>query len=557
VQPPVSSLYICDPGLGGCVGSGPAIPGSVPGSDHRADWKATLRDVPSTRACYIESCSGTKAVRSPRREEHEDGGGRYCPVAGASCGAEIVPICRTGRPARHGASVKSVKRASGARAPRSGKLGVPADLGARIRKARTELRLSLAAVAGSDFSRAFLNQIELGKARPSTRTLQIIAERLHRPMEYFLQDPATSTTAIELSLAHAETRLRRGDAIRAERMLDELLAQPRLPADLRVRAQLSLGHAQLRLARPSDALKTLQAAYAATTGSSPAVMVEIQDRMGSAYYQLRQPSEAAHWHELARATYDQNRLNEPILKARVLGHRANLYYVVGAPEEAIAAYEAAIAAAGNLLDMQTLGGIYEGLALSLHDAGELGRALMYAQRSLRLFETLSDIRMTAQLRNNMAEILIEENRLEDAERLLTEGVLRLREFGDKELLPHLLAGLAEIALRHGDVAGATTRIQEALGVAAISDDPLARLSANRIAGRIYHASGDTKLARVYFDEAIKTAKAINSPMEIGRAFYDYARMLEAVGDPDAAACYRTAYEARHSAGSGGGRPPAS
>ncbi len=59
----------------------------------------------------------------------------------------------------------------------------PDLLGGRIRKARLELGLSLAAVAQTDFSRAFLNQVELGRARPSTRNLQIIAERLRRPVE--------------------------------------------------------------------------------------------------------------------------------------------------------------------------------------------------------------------------------------------------------------------------------------------------------------------------------------------------------------------------------------
>jgi len=40
--------------------------------------------------------------------------------------------------------------------------------------------MSLAAVAGSDFSRAFLNQIELGRAQPSTQNRRIIRRRLQR-----------------------------------------------------------------------------------------------------------------------------------------------------------------------------------------------------------------------------------------------------------------------------------------------------------------------------------------------------------------------------------------
>ena len=64
--------------------------------------------------------------------------------------------------------------ATGAAAGVKGRVRAPDQLGERIRKARHELGLSLAAVAQKDFSRAFLNQVELGRSRPSTRTLQII-----------------------------------------------------------------------------------------------------------------------------------------------------------------------------------------------------------------------------------------------------------------------------------------------------------------------------------------------------------------------------------------------
>ena len=93
---------------------------------------------------------------------------------------------------------------------RRGALAIPDALGTRIRKARLELGLSLAQVAGTEFSRSFLNQVELGRARPSTRTLQVISDRLHRPLEFFLLDPKDSTTVVELLLAEAGTRLRQG-----------------------------------------------------------------------------------------------------------------------------------------------------------------------------------------------------------------------------------------------------------------------------------------------------------------------------------------------------------
>src|SRR3989442_15777092 len=82
--------------------------------------------------------------------------------------------------------------------------GAPSSLGRRIRQARQALGLSLAAVAGDDFSPAFLNQVELGRAQPSAQTLRIIAPRLQHPIDYFLEDPGDSSAPLEIILTQAE-----------------------------------------------------------------------------------------------------------------------------------------------------------------------------------------------------------------------------------------------------------------------------------------------------------------------------------------------------------------
>ncbi|HEV2414143.1 MAG TPA: helix-turn-helix transcriptional regulator, partial [Candidatus Dormibacteraeota bacterium] len=60
-------------------------------------------------------------------------------------------------------------------------------LGQRIKRIRLQRGMSLAKVVRDDFSRAFLNQVELGKARPSIRVLRIIADRLGTEVEYLLE----------------------------------------------------------------------------------------------------------------------------------------------------------------------------------------------------------------------------------------------------------------------------------------------------------------------------------------------------------------------------------
>jgi tetratricopeptide (TPR) repeat protein len=425
----------------------------------------------------------------------------------------------------------------------------PDQLGDRIRKARIELGLSLAAVAQTDFSRAYLNQIELGRARPSTRIIQIIAERLRRPVEYFLQDPEGSSTALELLLAEAATRIRRGDGERARELMTGLLARPQIAPEIRARAQLVLAEALLKLRAISEAIPVIKSAIKAAESSGwRALAVELYDRMGSAYYQLRQPHEAGRWWDKAITAYEESELIDPLLRARILGHRANLHYVAGEPREAIAGYQAAIVAAEDVLDMPALGGIYEGLAVSFQKIGDLTHALEYAQRSLRLFDTLRDVRMSAQLRNNMAEILLSQGRSAEAEELFLAGAEQLRRVGDRDLLPHLLAGAAEAALNRGDAALAFSRIELAMTAVEASSDSLAKLAAERVAGRIMAAKGRVAEATAHFDRALELADAVSSPSDTSRVAFEYAQFLEELGDTSQAMTrYRQAYRARQAA----------
>ncbi|TME79905.1 MAG: tetratricopeptide repeat protein [Chloroflexi bacterium] len=250
------------------------------------------------------------------------------------------------------------------------------------------------------------------------------------------------------------------------------------------------------------------------------------------------------------SAYEDAELADPLLKARILGHRANLHYVAGQPREAIAGYQAAIAAAENVMDMPALGGIYEGLAVSFRGTGDLTRALEYAQRSLRLFDTLQDVRMSAQLRNNMAEILLSQGRASEAEVLFLAGAEQLGHVGDRDHLPHLLAGAAEAALNQGNGARAVTHLTLALTAAQASADPTAKLAAERVGGRVMSAAGEGEAARRHFERALELAASVGSPTDMSRVAFDYGRALESQGEQSQALVrYRQAYEARQAADS--------
>lgn len=87
-------------------------------------------------------------------------------------------------------------------------------LGQRIRRLRQLRRLSLAKVSGPDFSRAFLHQVEHGRAQPSTRVLRVIANRLGTEVEYLLEGRLPAIER-ELALEKGRVLLAQGDPRRA------------------------------------------------------------------------------------------------------------------------------------------------------------------------------------------------------------------------------------------------------------------------------------------------------------------------------------------------------
>jgi transcriptional regulator with XRE-family HTH domain len=124
------------------------------------------------------------------------------------------------------------------------------SLGQRIRRIRIQQGLSLAKVVGDDVSRAFLNQVEMGKARPSIRVLRILAERLGTEVEYLLQGQVAGIER-ELSLEKGRVLLARGEPKRALLALRPAIASYDWP--LGTDARLAQAEAYMALGRNDEA----------------------------------------------------------------------------------------------------------------------------------------------------------------------------------------------------------------------------------------------------------------------------------------------------------------
>src|SRR5262249_36536254 len=127
-------------------------------------------------------------------------------------------------------------------------------LGQRIRRLRQERGMTLAQVAGQDFTRAFLNQVEMGRSMPSTRLLRVIASRLGAPVDY-LVDGSVRILDLELAVERARLALLQGNAKRAMALVEPAMQERMSPGS---GARLWAAEAMVALGRLEEAGKLLE-----------------------------------------------------------------------------------------------------------------------------------------------------------------------------------------------------------------------------------------------------------------------------------------------------------
>lgn len=86
-------------------------------------------------------------------------------------------------------------------------------VGERIKARRLELGITQSELAGDEYTRGFISQVENGLIAPSLAALQYIAERLGRPVAWFLeqdqeQEPGTVSVTVTQEELHRVLRLR-------------------------------------------------------------------------------------------------------------------------------------------------------------------------------------------------------------------------------------------------------------------------------------------------------------------------------------------------------------
>ena len=398
-----------------------------------------------------------------------------------------------------------------------------------IRQARLEAGLSLGQVASGQISRTAIFLAETGKTRPTLPTVQLIANRTGKPLEYFLEAGSLdgSVSRPDLEKLRVLAVLDRNEELRvaAEAARDHAID----PLD-RAWIAYYLGRALVRLTKPYAALPEVRKAKTAFENAGDRWMVvDCMDLEANALHLLDDGSallvaEAAL--EACRRLTPPN----PSLEARILGHIGSIHVAHHRWAKAVDFYSLAVEAAAEMKDLSRVGGMYNDLGIAYEHLGDLPRSRAYAQKAITIHELLRDRIAVARDENNLGLVLMKQGLHDKAREHLEKSLDICEETGVEVGKGHVLLSLAELELSAGDPDGAGRRTREALSLAEKTRENAMLASAHEMLGQIADYLDQPRVADQEFGAAIAlfTSDGLDERVVTSRA--RYAKVLERRGN---------------------------
>jgi transcriptional regulator with XRE-family HTH domain len=414
----------------------------------------------------------------------------------------------------------------------------PVTLGERVRAARRELGLSQAQLAGEELTKGFISQVEAGLVRPSLRSLQIIASRLGRSLDYFIGDE--SLAGAKRRLFHrlaAQAAVERRDWATVRHEATSALA---LQAQGPERATLLrfLASADTAEGKREQAFERLAEAMSLVEANSDATeLSHLLHARGVLYVEHGQLAAGAESLEAARDVMEQHEITDPRLRARTLVSLGTVYRRLHRTAKALATYELALAVASRSSELRLAAQSYMGVAVALYDAGELDGAIANYQRALVLFERVSDTSVELSVLQSLATVQFEHGDMTAARETVDRCSKRAAVAGDVRVGAIVDVLRARITLKEGDAEGALHLAEAAEARLADLGDHRQQADALRVAAAADHERGDYAASDLSYRKAIELVASIEDHPDLSTLAAEYAQKLRARGDLESAFAY--------------------
>jgi len=404
-----------------------------------------------------------------------------------------------------------------------------ADVGARIRSLRTAKGLTQAQLAEPNYTKAYISMLESGRTRASMKALEHIAATLGvKPAD--LLGGQAAPAAPQYALVEARRLMEQGrgpDAIVVLEQLEDGLT----PRDQLVRLRY-LGGAYNMAGQPKQAFPVVERAQRmADLLGDDEEKVRVKSVLAACYMRTYAYEDSVRLNREVVQACDEGVVNDPGFHFRRLVDLALGLSNLRQPKQALAVYERAMEISAQFEDRAYLASMYQGIAKTYHDTGDVEAAINYNQKSLQLFEELGLLDQVACALDSAAGLYVEYGNITRARETLARAARLAEEAKRDGTLASIKASQAEV-LAKNDPDAAMEEAQNALKFARKVDQVDAQVRMLVLIGEIRMKTNGAA-ARRSFQEARQLAEE-RTPHLLRVIFDRWSHAAEAAGDSDEA-----------------------
>jgi tetratricopeptide (TPR) repeat protein/DNA-binding XRE family transcriptional regulator len=425
----------------------------------------------------------------------------------------------------------------------------PPRLGERLRQLRVAAGLTQTDLAGDRFSKEYISQIERGKTRPTTETVEWLGLRLGVDAGFL----ASGVSADER--AKAEAILARADALLEEHLFVDAIAEytRALPAvlgtgavELQVRALNGEAMARAQSGDVKNALALLAEARGLTERGefSDIDRAEVVYRLGVCRYLLSSISTSVSLFNEALVLAERSGLPSDVLRQNVFAWRARCYLRQRDYEAAREDVERALELAEAMHDARAVGQAYFQASILAERDGHWVLARTYAEKAKTQYEELTDRANVGRLLNNLGGLEFLLGKPEQAIEHLKHSFAVALEIGRDEDAAKAVSSLAQVHLRTGDHLRAEEQALHALEIIGARSDMIDEVgNARLVLGRALLAQDRLDEAEAAFSAADDAFAKLSSASHRAAAWIAQGDLAAKRGDERrAATLFRRAAE---------------
>lgn len=420
-------------------------------------------------------------------------------------------------------------------------------LGQRLRRARLSRNLTQGEVAKNQFSVSYISAVERGQIRPSLGALEKLADRLQIPVIDLLGEAEIDIKGAsagepreggaERYRDEVDTRLRDARILSLQGKADDAVALiTRLSTQhLSIResasVRLQLAAAYNRQGRADDARREAQEALPSAERLGDAdLAARLYYELGTAYALLDSHVLALDSFRASLRSIETSGFSDQTLRFAVIAAIGMEHEHLDEHAEALSHLQRAAEAAQDVMNPERQGAAYWSLSEAYAAKGNAAQARAYAMRSLAAYEETTNRRLVAQVYTRLGGEFVRVGQIEEAHAQLRAAYDIASAQQDMRGMAAAQRNLAQVYLQEHRLDDAASAARDALQRAEELDDEIQRAESLLVLAQVEEQQHMFQETERHFDEAVLLLAEFGTTERLRQAYAQYSEFLERRGE---------------------------